>query len=215
MRQILLGITAFFCLAGSALAAEPAQSASAQPSFQEGIHYLRLANPQPGGGDQIEVIEFFWYGCPHCADFDPYMQRWKDSKPAGVKVTLLPAIFRPDWAVGAQAYYALEMLDAPDKVHAGIFDHIHKKRKPYQTPEHYAEIVAELGVDRQKFLDAMQSFAVDAKTRRAAQMIRDYRIQGVPTVAVNGKYTTSGSMAGSYQNILRIIDYLVALEKGS
>jgi thiol:disulfide interchange protein DsbA len=212
MRQILFGIAAFLCIAVNACASESAPPAPAQAEFKEGVHYIRLADAQPDGGDKIEVIEFFWYGCPHCAAFDPYIQTWKQSKPAGVKFTPVPAIFRPDWVVGAKAFYALELLDALE-VHSKVFDKIHKEHKAHQTPEHYAEIVAELGVDKQKFLDATKSFVVDSKVRRAAQMIRDYRIMAVPTLAVNGKYTTSGSLAGSNQEVLSVVDYLIGLEK--
>lgn len=214
MRQILFGIAIFLCLAANTWASESAPPAPAQGDFKEGVHYIRLADPQPDGGDKIEVVEFFWYGCPHCADFDPYIQKWKKSKPEGVKFTLVPAIFRPDWVTAAKAYYALEMLDALE-VHSKVFEQIHVKRKPYQTVEHYADIVAELGVDKQKFLDATKSFVVDSKVRRAAQMIRDFRIMGVPTLAVNGKYTTSASLAGGNQNILHVLDYLIAREKNS
>ncbi|HEX7027812.1 MAG TPA: thiol:disulfide interchange protein DsbA/DsbL [Gammaproteobacteria bacterium] len=210
MRQILFGIATFLCLATSAWALDPPASGK----YAEGVHYNRLASPQPGGGEEIEVIEFFWYGCPHCADFDPFIQSWKKSKPEGVKFTLVPAVFMPEWEVGAKAFYALQMLDALE-VHSRVFDQIHKERKPHQTAEHYAEIVAGLGVDKQKFLDALKSFVVDAKVRRARQMIRDYRIMGVPTLAVNGKYTTSASMAGGNQAMLRVLDHLVALEKAS
>lgn len=211
MRQIFVGIAALLCLglAGNVYA-EP--STPDEPAFQEGKDYTRLANPQPDGGDKIEVIEFFWYGCPHCAHFAPYMEDWMKSKPAGVKVTLVPAIFRPDWMVGAQAYYALEMLDALN-VHPAVFTKIHEDHKAHQTIEQYAEIVSELGVDKQKFLDASKSFVVDAKVRRAAQMVRDYMIRGVPTLAVNGKYMTSASLAGGNEEALRVVDYLVTLEK--
>lgn len=215
MRQILYGIATFLCLTANALAAEPVPPpVPGEATFKEGTHYTRLADAQPVSGEQIEVIEFFWYGCPHCADFEPYMQSWKESKPAGVKITPVPAIFRPEWVAGAQAYYALEMLDALE-VHPAVFDQIHKKHKAHQTVEHYAEIVAELGVDKQKFLDATKSFVVDSKVRRAGQMIRDYRIMGVPTLAINGKYLTSASQAGSNQSALRVAEYLIGLEKGS
>jgi thiol:disulfide interchange protein DsbA len=211
MRQIFAGIAVFLCLGlvGNVYAESAAPD---EPAFQEGKDYTRLANPQPDGGDKIEVIEFFWYGCPHCAHFAPYMEDWMENKPAGVKVTLVPAIFRPDWAVAAQAYYALEMLDALD-VHPAIFTKIHEEHKAHQTIEQYAAIVSELGVDKQKFLDASKSFVVDAKVRRAAQMIRDYQIRGVPTLAVNGKYMTSASLAGGNEEALRVVDYLVMLER--
>lgn len=204
MRKILCGILALFCVA---CGAETVQS-----PYQDGKHYQRLPSEQPDGGDKVEVMEFFWYGCSHCADFEPYMQSWKASKPANVKVTLVPAIFRPDWRAAAQAYYALEALGQADKIHPMIFDQIHKLRKPHSTPEHYADMVAELGVNRKEFVDAMNSFVVDSRIRQAEKLLRDYRVAGVPTVAVNGKYTTGGGMAGSYAELLKVMNHLVALE---
>ena len=180
----------------------------AQALFKEGVHYQRLANPQPVTGEQIEVIEFFWYGCPHCAEFEPFVQRWKRQKPENVKLTLVPAVFRKNWIVHAQAYYAAEILGVLDKTHTAMFVAMHQQQRRLTTAEQIADFVAELGVDREAFLSAMNSFAVDSKVRNAMRMIQDYRIQGVPAMAVNGEYLTSGSMAGDYANMLNIVDFL-------
>ncbi len=183
--------------------------------FKEGVHYQRLPAAQPVQGEQVEVIEFFWYGCPHCADFEPYIQRWKSRKPDNVKLTLVPAVFRKGWVVHAKAFYAAELLGVLDETHSAMFNAMHRQKKPVNTPEQIAEVFATKGVEKQKFLDAMNSFAVDAKVKQAIQLIRDYRIQGVPAIAVNGKYLTGGSLVGSYDNLLNVMDYLVALESQS
>ena len=183
--------------------------AHAQALYTEGVHYRRLAVKQPTAEGQVEVREFFSYACPHCRDFDPYIETWKKTLPKNVKVTLVPVTFRPSWVPMAQAYYAGEFLGVLDKTHVGIFTAIHEKGKKADTPEQIADIVAELGVDRQKFVDAMNSFEVDNKIRQSKKMLPAYGVQGVPAVAVNGQYITGGSMAGSYSELLKVMDYLI------
>ena len=181
--------------------------------FKEGVHYQRLAQPVGVPGEQIEVIEFFWYGCPHCADFEPYMQTWKKSKPADVKLTLVPAVFREGWKVHARAFYAAEILGVLDVTHGVLFDAMHKQKLKVESAEQIVDIFSKHGVDKNQFLDTMNSFAVETKLRQAVQMIRDFRIQGVPAVGVAGKYLTGGSQAGSYSSLLQVIDHLVELER--
>ena len=205
MRHFLSGLIIIAFSIAAPLAAGAAE-------YQEGEHYTKLASPQPGGGDKVEVIEFFWYGCSHCNDFEPHISKWKKTVPENVKVTFVPAIFRPQWKVHAQTYYAIELLGLVDKVHSRVFDQIHKHHKPANTIEQMADIVAELGVDRQEFLDAVGSFVVDSQIRKAAKMLQDYRISGVPTVAVNGKYTITGLTAGGHPQMLDVADYLIGLE---
>lgn len=180
--------------------------------FNEGKHYKALAPQSTDSGDKIEVLEFFWYGCPHCYSFEPYAQAWKKSKPANVVFTRVPAIFRPDWEIQARVYYALSNMGVIEDVHVKIFDAVHKDKKRLNTKEELTDFVVKNGVDKEQFLKEYDSFAVDGMVRKAKKKQKAYKIEGVPSVAVNGKYLTSGSMSGSYDNLVKIMDYLIAME---
>ena len=180
--------------------------------FNEGTHYKALAPQSTDSGDKIEVLEFFWYGCPHCYSFEPYAQAWKKSKPANVVFTRVPAIFRPDWEIQARVYYALSNMGVIEDIHGKIFDAVHKDKKRLNTKEELTDFVVKNGVDKEQFLKEYDSFAVDGMVRKAKKKQKAYKIEGVPSVAVNGKYLTSGSMSGSYDNLVKIMDYLIAME---
>jgi len=180
--------------------------------YEEGKHYKKLAPVATSTGDKIEVLEFFWYGCPHCYTFEPYVSAWKKTKPANVEFFRVPAVFRPDWEVQARAYYALSNMGVIEDVHMKIFSAMHKDKKRLNKLELLADFVEKHGVDRQKFMAEANSFAVDGMVRKAKKKQSDFKIQGVPSVAVNGKYLTSGSMSGSYDNLIKIMDYLIEKE---
>jgi protein dithiol oxidoreductase (disulfide-forming) len=158
------------------------------------------------------VLEFFWYGCPHCYSFEPYLKAWKKTKPANVEFVRVPAVFRPDWEVQARAYYALSNMGVIEDLHGKIFTAIHKDKKKLNKKAPLTDFLVENGVDRKRFEQEYKSFAVDGMVRKAKKKQTAYKIQGVPSVAVNGKYLTSGSMSGSYDNLIKIVDYLVAKE---
>jgi len=196
----------FMCLILSSMALQAA-------NYKEGVHYNVLSQPQAASSDdQIEVLEFFWYGCPHCYSFEPFISAWKKTKPANVKFTRVPAIFRPDWEVQARAYYALSNMKVVEELHGKIFDAMHKDKKRLNKLNLIADFVAKNGVDKEQFLKEYNSFAVDGMVRKAKKKQKAYAIQGVPAVIVNGKYMTSGSTAGSYDNLINIINHLVAKE---
>ena len=181
--------------------------------YKEDTHYQVLTTPQAtDSGDKIEVLEFFWYGCIHCYSFEPYVRSWKKSKPANVEFKRVPAMFRPEWEVQARAYYALSNMNVIEDVHGKIFDAIHKDKKRLNTLEEITDFVAKNGVDEQRFKNEYNSFVVDGMVRKAKKKQKAYKLKGVPTIAVNGKYTTSGSMAGSYDNMIKVIDSLVQKE---
>lgn len=180
--------------------------------YTEGVEYKKLAPQSTDTGDKIEVLEFFWYGCPHCFTFEPYITAWKKTKPANVEFVRVPAIFRPDWEVQARAYYALSNMGLIEDMHLKIFTAIHKDKKQLNKKEMLTAFLVKNGVDRQKFEEEYNSFSVDSMVRKAKKKQTAYTIQGVPSIAVNGKYLTSGSMAGSYDNLVKILDYLVKKE---
>lgn len=180
--------------------------------YTEGVEY-KAVPPQPTDtGDKIEVLEFFWYGCPHCYTFEPYIQAWKKTKPANVEFVRVPAIFRPDWEVQARTYYALSNMGVIEDLHEKIFAAIHVDKKKLNTKEQLTNFLVEKGVDRKKFEEQYSSFSVDTMVRKAKKKQTGYRIQGVPSIAVNGKYLSSGSMSGSYDNLVKILDFLVNKE---
>jgi len=180
--------------------------------YVEGKHYKRLTPQATSTGDKIEVLEFFWYGCPHCYTFEPYVSAWKKTKPANVEFIRVPAIFRPAWEIQARAYYALNNMGVIEDVHEKIFHAIIKERKRLDNLDQLADFVEKYGVDRKKFMTEANSFAIDGMVRKAKKRQAGYKIQGVPSIAVNGKYLTSGSMSGSYDNLINILDHLIEKE---
>jgi thiol:disulfide interchange protein DsbA len=180
--------------------------------FKQGTDYKTIASQSTDSGDKIEVLEFFWYGCPHCYSFEPNIIAWKKTKPANVEFIRVPAVFRPDWEIQARVYYALENMGVVDEVHGKIFKAIHKDKKRLNKKKLIVDFLVENGVNREKLLAEYSSFSVDGKVRKAKKLLKPYQIEGVPTIAVNGKYITSGSMAGSYDNMIKILDYLIKKE---
>ncbi|NOQ87899.1 MAG: thioredoxin domain-containing protein [Gammaproteobacteria bacterium] len=180
--------------------------------YTEGVDYKKIPQQSTDSGDNIEVLEFFWYGCPHCYTFEPYINAWKKTKPANVELVRVPAIFRPDWEVQARTYYALSNMGVIEDLHEKIFSAIHKDKKRLNTKEQLTDFVVKNGVDRKKFDEEYSSFSVDSMVRKAKKKQTAYKLQGVPAIAVNGKYLTSGSMSGSYENLVKILDYLVKKE---
>ena len=181
--------------------------------FTPETHYKVLTPQSTDSGDKIEVLEFFWYGCPHCYSFEPYVQSWKKSKPANVEFSRIPVMFRPDWEVQARVYYALSNMGVIEDLHGKIFGAIHKDKKRLYTKEALTNFVVKNGVDQDVFLKEYDSFAVDGMVRKAKKKQKAYKLQGVPSIAVNGKYLTSGSMSGSYDNLIKIMDHLIELEE--
>ncbi|UCC55834.1 MAG: thiol:disulfide interchange protein DsbA/DsbL [Gammaproteobacteria bacterium] len=182
--------------------------------YKEGSNYLRLSKPQPTSTtDKIEVVELFWYGCPHCYDLEPHIEKWLENKPEDVEFVRLPAIVGPRWEPLAQAYYTAEVLGVLDKTHAAMFDAIHKQKQKFTNEEQIKEFFVAHDVSDTDFKNAYHSFAVSVKMNNAKLMTRRYAITGVPTLIVNGKFSTSGKLAGSETGILKVVDYLIEQER--
>ena len=180
--------------------------------YKEGTHYQALTPQATDSGDKIEVLEFFWYGCPHCYSFEPYVRSWKKSMPANVVFKRVPAMFRPEWEIQARTYYALSNMNVIEDIHGKIFDAMHKDKKRLNTLAEITDFVVKNGVDKQRFTNEYNSFVVDGMVRKAKKKQKAYKLQGVPTIAVNGKYITGGSMAGSYDNLIKVMDHLIQKE---
>jgi thiol:disulfide interchange protein DsbA len=184
--------------------------------YREGAGYITLANPQPtSSGDRIEVVELFWYGCPHCYELEPHIHKWLESKPDDVEFVRLPAIVGPRWELFAQAYFTAEMLGVLEKIHPALFDAIHEKHMKINDEAALEAFFVEQGVSAEDFRNTFSSFAVAVKMNTTKMMTRRYAITGVPTVIVNGKYSTSGRQAGSTAGIIDVVQYLIEQERSA
>lgn len=181
-------------------------------TYKEGVEYLRVAEQPTESADKVEVLEFFWYGCPHCYQFEPILEVWKKTVPAHVEFIRVPAVFRPEWKVHARTYYALQAMGLGEKFHSAIFDAIHKDKNDLYSEAAMTKFLVSRGVNKDDFKAAYDSFSIDGQLRKAIQKVQGYGIKGVPAIGVNGKYLVSGSSAGSYENMLRIVDYLIKKE---
>ena len=181
--------------------------------YDEGIDYNRLSSDvATESGKQIEVLEFFWYGCPHCYQFEPTLSKWMKNKPDNVNFIRIPAPLNPSWMVHTKAYYALELLGEGEKHHEDLFRAIHEKKMRLSTPEAIADFLANKGVDKKAFADSFDSFGVEMRARKAMQLSRNYKLNGVPMLAVNGKYTISAQQAGGYKQMIDITNHLIEKE---
>jgi thiol:disulfide interchange protein DsbA len=166
----------------------------AQGAPVAGREFKQLNPPQPVSGSQVEVLEFFSYACSHCDAFEPILNTWLSSKPEAVKFKHVPAVFNKRMIPLAQLYYTLEETDNLGKLHAKVYDAIHRQGKNLSDRATIMEWVASQGVDMKKFEASYDSFSVGTQTQRAMQMTRTYRIPGTPYLVVNGKYLTGPSM---------------------
>lgn len=182
-------------------------------SFAEGKGYKDLVTPQPTQDPaKVEVIEFFWYGCPHCYQFEPELEKWHSTMPANVTFIRQPAVFSAVWAKHAKAYFTAEVLGVVDKVHADLFNAIQVKKQELTSEEDLAEFFVAHGVDKAAFHDAYNSFIVDTKMRQAKAMGPRYGIMGVPAIVVNGKYLVNGKTAGSHGGMIKVLNELIVQE---
>jgi thiol:disulfide interchange protein DsbA len=189
-------------------------TAALAQDYQEGKEYLALASPQPtSAGDRIEVVELFWYGCPHCYRLEPLLAEWLTSKPDDVVFTRMPAVLGPSWELYGKAYYTAEFLGVQDKIHQALFSALHTDRKKISDEAALQDLFVAQGVSAEDFRNTFNSFAVSVKLNNAKQMTKRYAITGVPTVIINGKYSTSASQAGSNENIIKVMDFLIAQER--
>ena len=181
-------------------------------SFAQGKpQYTELKPPQPVDteGNKIEVVEFFWYGCPHCYNLEPLLESWVKKLPPDVQFRPIPAVFNERWGHDAAIFYTFEALGVLPRVHRPFFDAIHRDHLRTDSQPAMAEWLKKNDIDPNKFFDAMKSFGVQSKTRRAAQLTTTYKIDGTPAMAVQGKYTVSAEQGGTREGMLDTVSYLV------
>lgn len=185
----------------------------AAPQFSERIHYESVVPAQPTStGKKVEVVEMFWYGCPHCNSLEPYVNRWLKKKPANAEFVRMPAIFNQKWEPHARAFYTAEILGVLDKIHHAMFEALHGQKRKINSDAEIKKFFLEHGVSEKDFDRVYRSFAVEAKIRRSKDMSQRYGIRGVPALIVNGKYRTGAQLAGGNAKIFRVVNFLVDKE---
>ena len=205
------GILALGTLAWIAVA--PHAAAQSAGLDIEGRYEVLQPPQQTETGDRIEVVDVFWYGCPHCYTFLPMMEAYEQVMPEYVEIRRLPAIFRESWAAHARAFYTAMLLGVVDQTHRPLFEEIHARRNPTDHKEALAAFFERRGVDRGTFEQTWDSFAVESLVRKSILMQQRYGITGTPSVVVNGKYRVTGRLAGGYDNVIPVVMALVERER--
>ncbi len=181
---------------------------------QAGTPYSLLSPPQPTeGGGKIEVIEFFWYGCPHCYALEPAVNAWLKTAPKDVVFKRVPAFPSEAWGRDAAMFYTLEAMGLLDQYHQKVFDAIHKDKVNFANKAKRDEWLKSNGIDPAKYAEVEKSFSVVSKVSRARQMTESYKVDSVPRFIVNGKYVTSGEQAGGNEKIFPVIDQIAAMAR--
>jgi thiol:disulfide interchange protein DsbA len=199
----------------------PAQDQLPAGKWQVGKNYSPIVPAQPTsvGPGKVEVVEVFWYGCGHCYSLDPYLESWSKNKPAYIEFVRLPVMWGPAHKSHARFYYTLQALGRDKDLHVKAFDTIHRGNNPLLGNDEESSYRAQLafakanGVDEKKFAETYRSMWVDTKLKQAEDLTKRYRVEGVPLMVVNGKYSTDVGSAGGHSQLLSLINDLAASEK--
>lgn len=188
----------------------------AAAAYEEGVDYETIAQPGkvevPG---KIEVREFFSFSCPHCFRLEGFTEKWPTKGAEDVNFVLTPAAMRKDWEPLAHAYYVAEALGKLEQIKPELFAAIHVKNQKLFTQEQLAEFFTQYGVTEEEFNKLYASFSVRVKVRQAKALAQSYRLRGVPALVVNGKYLVKSQQGKTFDDVLAVADYLVALERAS
>lgn len=172
--------------------------------------YLLVTPPQPiETGNKIEVIEFFYYGCSHCYDLEPYLKKWMGVAPKDVAFRRIPAVFRDDWAPLTKTFYTLEALGELNRLHGDVFEAIHVKQINLNNEQTLFDWMEQHGVNRKKFADTYNSFSVNSRVEFAKKLTKAYGVQGTPSLVVDGKYLTGPGLTGSHESAMQVLDQLI------
>ena len=185
-----------------------AVTVQADAAFEEDLHYFSIIPEQPGAEEgRAQVVEFFWYACPHCYKLEPHISQWLESKPENVDFIRIPAMFqRPDVVLHANTFYALKLMGIEEELSHALFVAIHEQGNRLATPAAMEAFLVDQGVDIAAYRKAIDSFAVQTQSRRAEVLAKRYDVRGVPAFVVDGKYRTSG-LEGDLQ--MQAVDYLI------
>jgi protein dithiol oxidoreductase (disulfide-forming) len=211
----VLALCAAQGIAKPKLAPLPAPPAAPPPpAYTEGVQYERVTSPQPPmQAGHLEVTEFFSYGCIHCFHFEPYVEAWRKTRAADVDLVLVPATFRSDFALFARGYYASEALGVSEKVHAKIWQALWTQQVTVRDIEQMADLYASVGVDKSQFIDACATFAIEAKLKRAGDLLAAYQVAGTPDLIVAGKYRVLLGKLTNASDAFAVVNYLLGLER--
>jgi len=201
----------------TAAALSPAALLAQVKQPEDGAEYLTLkptvnVNVPPG---KIEVIEFFWYSCPHCNAFEPRLEPWIKRLPSDVVMKRVPVAFNAGFVPQQRLFYTLETLGKLDELHGKVFHAIHVEHVPLNQDDSILDWVGKQGLDKAKFTEIYNSFDVVSKVRRAIQLQDAFKVQGVPSIGVQGRYYTDGTLAGSNERVLQVVDYLIGQSRKS
>ena len=204
-------------LAGAGLGLVMTGQAHAQGAPKEGTHYVKLSTPAsvllPSPDKKIEVVEFFWYGCPHCYAFEPTLEAWVKKLPADVSFRQVPVGFMAPHQIHQKLFYALEEMGQLGAMHRKVFNAIHQQNKRLGSESEINTFAIANGVDGAKLGEAMKSFSVSTKANRAKQLADAYKIDGVPALGINGRFYTSATLAGSHERAVAVADFLIQLAR--
>ncbi len=187
-------------------------SAWAQQAFRSGKDYITLERPvaTEAGSGKIEVLEFFWYSCPHCNQFEPAFEQWVKNAPKDVVVRRVPVAFRDDFVPQQRLYYTLEAMNLVEKMHIRVFTAIHGEKLMLNSDASVLAWAEKQGIDKAKFAETYKSFGVATKAKRAVQLQNDFKIEGVPSLGVAGRFYIDGTLAGSMPRALQVADALIS-----
>jgi thiol:disulfide interchange protein DsbA len=198
-----------------------AATAGASPSAPvNGTDYRTLEKAQQvDSGKKVEVTEFFWYSCPHCSALEPALEAWVKKQGDKNNFKRVPVAFRDSFIPQQKLYYSLEALGWVNALHGKVFRAIHVERQPLDTDKQIADFIAKQGVDTKKFAETYNSFGIQSKVQRATQLQAAYKVDGVPMIAIDGRYVTSPSIVGAslgnrpeailHDATLQVMDWLV------
>jgi len=183
--------------------------------YQANTHYIKLTTAQGTSSppDVVEVAEVFWYGCPHCFNFDPIVNNWAKDLPDSINFIRLPVMWNPTNEIHARLFYTLEALGKLDELHQAIFTEMHVNNKMLTSEADILAFVRKHGVSADDFKKTFRSFAVESKLKRAKNLTQRYRIRSVPLLVINGKYLTTGDGIKNFNDMLAVADELIAREQ--
>jgi thiol:disulfide interchange protein DsbA len=207
-RRTLFSVLLTACLAVLSTAA----MAQSHPDGYETLATPVAVNPSSAASGKVEVLEFFWFGCPHCFAFEPSINEWVEGKPDYVDFVREAPPLNPAWLAHSQAFYASQVMGVTEQMFEPLFNAIHLERKPLRDPESISDYVGTLGIDSAEFLNTMKSREVMVRIERSMELAIDAGIRGVPAILVNGKYMTGNSIAGGHEQIIQVINTLTEQE---
>jgi protein dithiol oxidoreductase (disulfide-forming) len=200
------------CILAAASLGMPQLALAQGKKPEDGVEYLTLDKrvPVDAPPGKVEVIEFFWYSCPHCNHFEPQLEAWIKKLPADVSMRRVPVAFRDSFVPQQRLYYALEAMGKVDEMQAKVFRAIHVDKMGVDREDSILAWAEKQGFDKEKFRELYNSFSVAAKTRRASQLQEAYKVTGVPAIGVAGRFYTDGELAHNMDRALQVTDYLIA-----